>query len=77
MDKKQYGAETLKLLKQFQKFRELLTVNIQHDIILKDNRIVLPNIFHCITVKRVHVGQQRCTKNKSYDEEQSIFYRYG
>ena len=29
MDKKQYDVETLKLLKQYEKFKELLTVNIQ------------------------------------------------
>ena len=48
MDKKKYDAETLKLLKQYQKFKELLTAKIQYDIILKDNRIVLPTIFHRI-----------------------------
>ena len=56
MDKKKYDAETLKLLKQYQKFKELLTAKIQYDIILKDNRIVLPTIFHRIAVKLAHVG---------------------
>ena len=50
MDKKQYDVETLKLSEQYQKFKELLTVNIQYDIILKDNCIVLPTIFHRIAV---------------------------
>ena len=45
MDKKQYDIETLKLLKKYEKLKELLTVNIQYDIILKD-RIVLPTVFH-------------------------------
>ena len=45
MEKKQYDAETLKLLKKYQKLKELLTVNIQYDTILKD-RIVLPTVFH-------------------------------
>ena len=40
MDKKQYNEETSKLLNQHQIFKTLLTVNIQYDIILKDNRIV-------------------------------------
>ena len=56
MDKKKYDAETLKLLKQYQKFKELLTAKIQYDIILKDNRIVLPTIFHRIAIKLAHVG---------------------
>ena len=50
MDKKQYDVETLKLSEQYQKFKELLTVNIQYDIILKDNCIVLPTIFHRVAV---------------------------
>ena len=50
MDKKRYDVETLKLSEQYQKFKELLTVNIQYDIILKDNCIVLPTIFHRIAV---------------------------
>ena len=45
-DKKQYDVENLKLLKQYQKFKELLTVNIQYNIILKDNCIVLPTTYH-------------------------------
>ena len=40
MDKKQYDLETLNLLKQYKKLKELLKVYIQYDIILKDNRIV-------------------------------------
>ena len=65
MDKKQYDVETLKLLKQYQKFKELLTVNIQYDIILKDNRIVLPTIFHRTAVKLAHVGHQGVQKAKA------------
>ena len=45
MDKKQYDIETLKLLKKYEKLKELLTVNIQYDTILKDH-IVLPTVFH-------------------------------
>ena len=65
MDNKQYDLETLKLLKQYQKFRELLTVNIQYDIILKDNRTALPTIFHRTAVKLAHVGHQGVQKTKA------------
>ena len=65
MDKKQYDAETLKLLKQYQKFKEPLTVNIQYDIILKDNRIILPTIFPRTAVKLAHVGHQGAPKKKA------------
>ena len=76
MDKKQYDVETLKLLEQYQKFKEILTVNIQYDIILKDNCFVLPTIFHCTAVKLTHVGHQGVQKNKSFDEKQSFICRH-
>ena len=62
MDKNQYDVETLKLLKQNQKFKELLTANIQCDIVLKDNHIVLPPIFHRTAVKLADVGHEMCIK---------------
>ena len=76
MDKKQYDEEILKLLKQYQQFKELLTVNIQYDIILKDNRIVLPTIFHRTVVKLTHVGHQGVQKSKSFDGKQNIRFRH-
>ena len=77
MDKKQYDVETLKLLKQYQKFKELLTVNIQYDIILKDNRIALPTIFHRTEVKLAHVGHQGVQKTKALMRSKSFLYRHG
>ena len=41
-----------------------MTVNIQYDIILKDNRIVLPTIFHHTAIKLAHVGHQGVQKTK-------------
>ena len=73
MDKKRYDVETLKLLKQYQKFKELLTVNIQYDIILKDNRIVLPTVFHRTAVKRAHVGHQGVQKTKALMRSKIFF----
>ena len=73
MDKKQYDGETLNLLKQYQKFKELLTVNIQYDIILKDNRIVLPTIFHRTAVKLAHVGHQGVQKTKALMRSKVFF----
>ena len=73
MDKKRYDVETLKLLKQYQKFKELLTVNIQYDIILKDNRIVLPTVFHRTAVKRAHVGHQGVQKTKALMRSKVFF----
>ena len=73
MDKKQYDVETLKLLKQCQKFKELLTANIQYDIILKDNRIVLPTIFNRTAVKLAHVGHQSMQKAKAMMRSKVFF----
>ena len=64
MDKKQYDVEILKLLKQYQKFKELLTANIQYDIILKDNRIVLPTTFHRTAVTLLMLDIKVCKKQK-------------
>ena len=49
MDKKQYDVEILKLLKQYQKFKELLTANIQYDIILKDT------VFTRVSARAAHL----------------------
>ena len=48
MDKKQYDTDTLKLLKEYQQFKQLLAVKIQYDIILKDNCIVLLYFIVCL-----------------------------
>ena len=73
MDKKQYDVETLKLLKQYQKSQELLTVNIQYDIILTDNHIALPTIFHRTAVKLAHVGHQGVQKTKALMRSKVFF----
>ena len=69
MDKKQYDVETLKLLKQYEKFKELLTVNIQYDMILKDDRIVLPTIFH----RDAYVGHQGVQKTNALMRSKVFF----
>ena len=73
MDKKQCDVETLKLFKQYQKFKELLTVNSQYDIILKDNHIVLPTIFHRITVKLGHIGHHGVQKTRALMRSKVFF----
>ena len=72
-DKKQYDVENLKLLKQYQKFKELLTVNIQYNIILKDNCIVLPTTYHRTAVKLAHVGHQGVQKTKALMRSKVFF----
>ena len=50
-----------------------MTVNIQYDIILKDNRIVLPTIFHRTAVKLAHVGHQGVQKTKALMRSKVFF----
>ena len=50
-----------------------MTVNIQYDIILKDNRIVLPTVFHRTAVKRAHVGHQGVQKTKALMRSKIFF----
>ena len=50
-----------------------MTVNIQYDIILKDNRIVLPSIFHRIAVKVAHVVHQGVKKTKDLMKRKVCF----
>ena len=33
-------------------------INLDNDIVLKDNRIILPENFHKILVKLAHIGYQ-------------------
>ena len=64
MDNKQFDLESLNLLKLHRKFKELLTVKIQYDIILKDNHTVLFTVFHRTSVKLAGVGHQSVKKQK-------------
>ena len=64
MDNKQFDLESLNLLKQHRKFKELLTVKIQYNIILKDNDTVLFTVFHRTSVKLAGVGHHSVKKQK-------------
>ena len=50
-----------------------MIVNIPYDIILKDNRIVLPTIFQRTAVKLAHVGHQGLQKAKALMRSK-VFY---
>ena len=50
-----------------------MTVNILYDTILKDNRSVLPSIFHRIAVKVAHVGHQGVKKTKDLMKRKVCF----
>ena len=48
-------------------------MNDEHNIILKDNRIVLPKVYHGIAVKLAHQGHQGLVKSKSLLRSKSFF----
>ena len=44
LKKLNFDNETFNLIKQYRQFKDTLTINLDNDIILKDNRIILPEI---------------------------------
>ena len=65
LEKLNFDNETFNLLKRYRKFKDTLTINLDNDIILKDNRIILPEIFHKTSVKLAHIGHQGIQKTKA------------
>lgn len=68
-----YDEYTVNLLKKYRKFKEFLTVNVEHDIILKEHKIVLPAIFHRIVIKLGHIGHQGVQKTKALVRSKVFF----
>ena len=52
-------------------------MNLDNDIILKDNRIILPEIFHKTSVKLAHIGYQKIQKIKALMRSKAFFSQYG
>ena len=52
-------------LKQYRKFKSELALTENDDVILKQNRIVLPQCYQKIEVKLAHVGHQGLQKTKA------------
>ena len=72
LEKLNFDHETFKLLKRYRKFRDALTINLDNDIILKGNRIILPEIFHKISVKLAHIRLQGIQKTKALVQSKSF-----
>ena len=53
------------MLKRYRKFKDTLTINLDNDTILKDNRIILLEIFHKTSVKLAQIGHQGIQKTKA------------
>ena len=73
LEKLNFDNETFNLLKRYRKFKDALTINLGNDIILKDNRIILPEIFHKTLVKLAHIGHQGIQKTKALMRSKVFF----
>ena len=65
--------ETFNLLKRYIKFKDTLTINLDNDIILKDNRIISPEIFYKFSIKLTYVGHQGIQKTKAFMRSKVFF----
>ena len=53
------------LLKRYERMKNELTVSENNDLILKDNRIILPNTLQSVAVQLAHKGHLGIVKTKS------------
>ena len=73
LEKLNFNNETFNLLKWYRKFKNTLTINLDNDIILKDSRIILPEMFHKTSVKLAHIGHQGIQKTKALMRSKAFF----
>ena len=64
----------IELLRRFRRIKDELTVDVQHNIILKGNRIILPSKFHKDAVTICHVGHQGIEKTKKLLRTKVFFF---
>ena len=65
--------ERFNLLKRYKKFKDVLTISFNNDIILKDNRIIFPDILHKTSVKLAHIGHQGIQRTKALMQSKVFF----
>ena len=73
LKKLNFDHETFNLIKRYRKSKDILTVNLDNDIILKDNCIILPDIFHKTLIKLAHIGHQGIQKTKALMRSKVFF----
>ena len=73
LEKVNFDNETFNLLKRYRKFKDILTINLDNDIILKDNLIILPEILHKTSVTLAHIGHQGIQKTKALMRSKVFF----
>ena len=76
LEKLNFDHETFNLLKRYRKFKDNLTINDDNDTILKDNCIILPEIFHKTSLL-AHIERQEIKKTKVFMQSKVFFPRYG
>ena len=77
LEKLNFDNETFNLLKRYSKFKDTLKINLDNDIILKDNPIILPEIFHKTSVKLAYIGHQGVPKTKALMRHKVFFLGIG
>ena len=60
-------------LKSYGKIKNSVTYNNHHEVILKDNRIVLANVYHKSAITLAHQGHQRIIKTKALSGSSFLF----
>ena len=75
LKKLNFDNETLNLLKWYRKLKDTLKINLDSDIILKDNRIILLEIFNKTLVKLAHIVHHGIQKTKALMRSKVFFLR--
>ena len=68
-----FDNERFNLLKRYKKFKDVLTINFDNDIILKDNRIIFREILHKTSVKLAHIGHQGIQRTRALMRSKVFF----
>ena len=61
-------------LKSLDKIKNSLTYNNHYEVILKNNHIVLPKVYHKIAITLAHRGHQGIIKTKALLQSKTFFF---
>ena len=73
LEQLKFDNETFNLLKRYRKFKDILSINLDNDIILKDNCIILQGIFHKTAVKLAHIKHEGIENTKALTQSKVFF----
>ena len=73
LKKLNFDHEIFNLLKRYRNFKDTLKINLDNNIILKDNSIILLEIFHKTSVNLAQIGHQGIQKIKALIRSKVFF----